>query len=81
MVTRALTRLRIVNVLLAGSLLAVAAAVSIAWERPIWNLTWILSYVFYGVALLLSLTPVFFRQRQKSRAALSERHARTEVLY
>lgn len=80
-VTRALTRLRIVNVLLAGSLLAVAAAVSIAWERPIWNLTWILSYVFYGVALLLSLTPVFFRQRQKSRAALSERHARTEVLY
>lgn len=76
-VTRALTRLRIVNVMLAGSLLTVAAAVSIAWEYPVWNSMWILSYVFYGIALLLSLTPVLLRKQRKTRATLSQQHART----
>lgn len=56
-VSRSMTRLRIVNSLLAASLLSAAAAISIEWQPAMWNALWILSYVLCGLALVLVVVP------------------------
>lgn len=76
-VTRALTKLRMVNALLAGSLLAVAAAVSISWQPPMWNATWLLSYMLYAAALVLGAGPLFNRAGRARGAGRTGNKERT----
>lgn len=60
-VAHALSQLRLINVLLAGSLFVTAVALSTAWQPIAWNVLWLLSYSLVFIAFVVSLRPLFNR--------------------
>lgn len=65
LVALALLRLRIINLLLALTFLAMASALSILWSPLWWKTIWVTSYVAYACALTLWIVEKF-RSRPKS---------------
>lgn len=50
-VARALYRLRLINILLALSMLTMAGALSVQWSPRMWTLLWLIAYAFGALAL------------------------------